>query len=63
MRDEAIPVKVFRDDNEYRIWGLHFFDTDARMKEFDDELAEPTGRDIDPHAAMKVAEDPGKYGK
>lgn len=63
MRDEAIPVKVFRDDNEYRIWGLHFFDTDARMKEFGDELAEPTGRDIDPHAAMKVAEDPGKYGK
>lgn len=63
MRDEAIPVKVFRDDNEYRIWGLHFFNTDARMKEFDDALAEPTGRDIDPHAAMKVAEDPGKYGK
>ncbi len=63
MRSEAIPVKVFRDDNEYRIWGLYFFNTDARMKEFDEEFAELTGRDIDPYAAMKVAEEPGKYGK
>ncbi len=46
-----------------RIWGLYFFNTDARMKEFDEEFAELTGRDIDPYAAMKVAEEPGKYGE
>ena len=40
MRGEAIPVKVFKDDNEYRIWGFHFFNQDERMKEFDEEFAE-----------------------
>ncbi len=33
------------------------------MKKFDEEFAELTGRDIDPYAAMKVAEEPGKYGE
>lgn len=63
MRDEAIPVKAFKDDNEYRICGLHFFNTDARMKEYDEEFAELTGRDIDPYATMRVAEEPDKYDK
>ena len=63
MRDEAIPVKVFKDDNEYRIWGFHFFNTDARMKEFDEEFSELIGKAIDPYAEMKVAEEPGKYGE
>lgn len=35
IQDEAIPVKIFADDNRYRIWGFHFFNTDARKKEFD----------------------------
>lgn len=63
MRDEAIPVKVFKDDNEYRIWGFHFFNQDARMKEFDEDFAGLTGRSIDPYTAMKVAEEPAKYGE
>ena len=25
LKDEAIPVKLLRDDNVYKIWGLHFF--------------------------------------
>lgn len=33
------------------------------MKKFDEEFAELTGRGIDPYAAMKVAEEPGKYGE
>ena len=33
------------------------------MKEFDGEFAELTGRESAPYAAMKVAEEPGKYGE
>lgn len=39
LKDNAAPVKVFTDDNEYRIWGFHFFNQDNRMKEFDKEFA------------------------
>ena len=40
MRDEAIPVKVLKDDNKYRIWGFHFFNQDVRMNEFDKDFSE-----------------------
>jgi len=38
MKDEAIPVKIFMDDNNYKIWGFHFFNQDQRMTEFDLEF-------------------------
>lgn len=40
MKSCAVPVKKFKDDGDYRIWGLHFFNRDERMKEFDADLAE-----------------------
>lgn len=39
LKDEAVPVKVFADDNEYCIWGFYFFNQEYRMKEFDEEFA------------------------
>lgn len=39
LRDEAVPVTVFVDDNDYKIWGFHFFNQDQRMKELDSEFA------------------------
>lgn len=39
LRDEAVPVTVFVDDNDYKIWGFHFFNQDHRMKELDSEFA------------------------
>jgi len=42
LKDEAIPVTVFVDDNDYKIWGFHFFNTENRMTEFDAELASLT---------------------
>lgn len=39
MKDEAIPVKIFADDNEYKIWGFHFYNQSHRMGEFDAEVA------------------------
>ena len=36
--DEAVPVKMFVDDNDYRIWGFHFFNLENRMSEFDTEF-------------------------
>lgn len=38
MKTEAIPVKTFVDNNQYKIWGLHFFNQDTRMKEFGNEM-------------------------
>ena len=35
MKDSAVPVTLFVDDNDYRIWGFHFFNQDTRMREID----------------------------
>ena len=39
IRDKAIPVKVFVDDNEYKIWGFHFFNRDQRITDFSSDMA------------------------
>lgn len=46
MKSKAIPVKNYVDDNEYKIWGLHFFNQDTRMKDFDKEMQDLTGTSI-----------------
>lgn len=38
IKSEAIPVKTYVDNNKYKIWGLHFFNQDTRMKDFDIEM-------------------------
>ena len=38
MKDAAIPVTKFVDNNNYRIWGFHFFNRNNRHKEFDDDM-------------------------
>ena len=38
LEDNAIPVIKFADDNEYKIWGFHFFNQDVRQKEFADDM-------------------------
>ena len=40
MREKVVPTIKFVDDNEYKIWGFHFFNQEHRMKEFDDEMLE-----------------------
>ena len=68
MEKEAIPVKTLVDDSEYKIYGLHFFNQDTRMKEFDAEMQNLTGTNIykypetEPAPSM-VAEDSTPYGK
>lgn len=44
LRTEAVPATIFVDDNDYKIWGLHFFNQDNRMKEFDSEFAALIGK-------------------
>jgi len=39
LKTKAVPATIFVDDNDYKIWGLHFFNQDNRMKEFDSEFA------------------------
>ena len=34
IEDKAVTTKIFVDDNKYKIWGFHFFNTDVRMNEF-----------------------------
>lgn len=69
LKDEAVPVKVFVDDNDYKIWGFHFFNQEHRMKEFDDEISALTGRKIVNYdfasnsvPDLMVAEDLAPYG-
>ena len=35
----AVPRKVYVDDNDYKIWGFHFFNQDVRATEFADDFA------------------------
>lgn len=44
LKAEAVPVAIFVDDNDYKIWGFHFFNQENRMKEFDSEFAALTGK-------------------
>lgn len=34
LKENAIPIKTFVDDNNYHIWGFHFFNRDVRGAEF-----------------------------
>lgn len=38
IENQSIATKTFVDDNEYRIWGYHFFNRDVRMNEFDADM-------------------------
>lgn len=38
IEGKAVAKKIFKDDNQYRIWGFHFFNTDVRIKEFDEDM-------------------------
>lgn len=42
IKDRAVPVKVFADDNNYLIWGFHFFNTELRSAEFDVDFQQLT---------------------
>ena len=44
LKTEAVPVTVFVDDNDYKIWGFHFFNQENRMKEFDSEFMALIGK-------------------
>ena len=39
LKDKAVPVVTFVDDNDYKIWGFHFFNTEFRSKEFAEDMA------------------------
>lgn len=38
IEKQAVATKVFVDDNQYRIWGFHFFNNEMRVNEFDDDM-------------------------
>jgi len=38
IEDKAVATKVFVDDNDYKIWGFHFFNQDVRRTEFDADM-------------------------
>ncbi len=44
LKTEAVPITIFVDDNDYKIWGFHFFNQDKRMKEFDSEFTALIGK-------------------
>ena len=38
IENKAIATKIFVDDNKYKIWGFHFFNTDIRINEFTNNM-------------------------
>lgn len=38
LESKAVPVKKFVDDNNYRIWGFHFYNHEQRVREFDEDF-------------------------
>lgn len=38
MKEQAIPTKVFVDDNQYKIWGFHFFNRNNRAMQFSEDM-------------------------
>lgn len=44
LKEEAVPTTIFVDDNDYKIWGFHFYNQENRMKEFDSEFAALIGK-------------------
>lgn len=38
IEDKAVATKIFVDDNKYKIWGFHFFNTDVRMQAFEKDM-------------------------
>lgn len=71
LKDNSIPVKTFVDDNNYHIWGFHFFNRDVRGTEFKKDIetlkdTDTLGKIIkypEPQITLsKVAEDTATYG-
>ncbi len=44
MKNEAHPIVIFKDDNDYFIWGFHFYNQDERMTEFGADMDSLLGR-------------------
>lgn len=38
LEENAVPVVKFADDNDYKIWGFHFFNQNLRSKEFAEDM-------------------------
>nr|WP_296053374.1 DEAD/DEAH box helicase family protein [uncultured Blautia sp.] len=69
LKDNAIPVKTFIDDNNYHIWGFHFFNRNVRETEFSDDfetlIGTPSKSIKYPEAQVamsKIAEEANVYG-
>lgn len=72
LKDKAVPIKTFADDNNYHIWGFHFFNRDVRESKFNadfetlkdaNSLSEII-RCSEPQVTMSMeAEDTAPYGR
>lgn len=68
LSQNAVPTTVFADDNDYKIWGFHFFNQESRMNEINSDfesLIGATGTGYDLSNTIQeygmVAEEPAKY--
>lgn len=72
LKDKAVPIKTFADDNNYHIWGFHFFNRDVRESKFNADFE--TLKDANslseiircskPQVTMSMeAEDTAPYGR
>ncbi|MBO5046765.1 MAG: DEAD/DEAH box helicase family protein [Clostridia bacterium] len=38
LKEKSVPTVTFVDDNNYKIWGFHFFNTECRSVEFNEDM-------------------------
>lgn len=38
LEEKAVATKMFVDDNNYKIWGFHFFNEEKRIADFDEDM-------------------------
>lgn len=61
IEGKAIPKTLYVDDNDYKIWGFHFFNQAERLNEFDADFSRITGDNRDPYAPMMAADHSSEY--
>lgn len=43
LEKEVVPVTIFANTNQYKIWGFHFYNKDNREKEFSEDIVRLLG--------------------
>ena len=63
IEGKAIPKTLYVDDNDYRIWGFHFFNQAERLNEFNEDFGRIVDDIENPYEYMQAADGSGNEYK